>query len=117
MPFEASAAEGNQLTPLGVQQVSQVVPQPTAVWGITGDSDQAAGFAAQIFVTRNGQQRQLASVSMHGANLAGTGNRPMELSQPEVLDPGDMVTVEISNYANVAADVQVVLCCAAVLRK
>lgn len=111
--FEASALNGNQLPALGNAQLQQNAPSALAIWAITGDSSQAGGFAAQIYVTRNGQQVQLGEVAFSSSNLVGTASRPFELASPMIIDPGDLVTVELSNYAQAAADVQVVLWAAA----
>ena len=107
--FDASVRTGNQVAPNDVQSVSLNPPCAMALTRITGNSSQAAGFAMQIYVTRNGEQRQLASCTGHGANAVGTAQRPMDMDSAEILDPSDLVTVEVSNYAASGADIQVVL--------
>jgi hypothetical protein len=109
MTFDAAARTSNQPGAGDTVSVSQNPPGAMAVYGITGDSSDPAGFSAQIYVTRNGQQRQLASVSFPGGNLAGTAQRPMFLGAAEILDPTDLVTVEVANLATAGADIQVVL--------
>ena len=109
MVFGDVAAAGKLVAANDVVTIAQNPPGPMAITRITGFSDQAAGFAAQIYVTRDGQQRRLASLSFHAGNMVGTAKRPFDLAAPEVLDPNDMVTVEVSNYANAGADIQVVL--------
>jgi hypothetical protein len=113
--FEASAAAGNQLAALGNATLQQNVPGSCALWAITADSSSAAGFSAQIFVTRAGVQRQLAAIASNAGNMMGTAQRPFYFSASEILDPGDLLTVEVSNLdPNNAADVQVVLWAGAV---
>jgi hypothetical protein len=108
--FEASTAQGNQLSALGNATLQQNAPGACAIWGATGDSDSASGFNAQVYVTRDGVQRQLASIASPGGNVVGTASRPFYFQAAEILEPGDLVTVEISNLDPVnPADVQVVL--------
>jgi len=108
--FEASAAQGNQLLALGNATLQQNAPGACAIWGATGDSSSVFGFNAQVFVTRAGVQRQLASISSPGGSMVGTASRPFMFEAAEILEPGDLVTVEISNLDPVnPANVQVVL--------
>jgi hypothetical protein len=108
--FEASALHSNQLPALGNSTLQQNAPGACAIWGGTGDSSSASGFNAQVFVTRDGVQRQLASISSPGGNMVGTASRPFFFHAAEILEPGDLVTVEISNLDPVnPANVQVVL--------
>lgn len=107
--FDASVRTGNQVASNDVQSVSLNPPCAMAVTRITGNSSQGAGFAVQVYVTRDGRQRQLLACTGHGSNAVGTAQRPFDMDSAEILDPSDLVTVEVSNYAASGADIQVVL--------
>lgn len=93
------------------QQLSLTVNTRTLIWAISEVHDQAAGYLLQIFHQHGEHQRQFlntASPQTVAAGRASVGN-PLFLRETELVEPGDVVTVEINSLANANGFVQVCL--------
>lgn len=105
----ATAALGNQPGALETVNVQQTPPGYMSVDTIAVHCGNAAGANIQLYVVRDGVQRQLSAVASPGVLLGGSAQYPMRLSAAELLEPGDQVVASVGNLANAAQDVEIVL--------
>lgn len=100
---------------LDTEQVSQTFAEEAVIFAASGNSTQAAAgspgnFRVQIYHAHGSNQRQWMNTSLPAGLVLGTGQNPARFrGQTYFVAAGDILTVEVSNLANVPADIQVVL--------